>query len=187
MSCLQWIKSNISLVFLFEQLDCKFYREAYLRIISGSNWESLKHIELKPNLPVCLIKSKECNYFVLLHGFCRSSCHLPHLDFSFSLLFMSYFKPSAELKLPASHFYVINWNWKVGNIIKSQRNLFFSIALVETHHQAAYSSIKSWAKFGLWSNSSRSTELAKVRSFGNICVKVYVIWKQMKFGYCKPP
>ena len=27
-----------------------------LSIISGSNWENLKHIELKPNLPVCLLK-----------------------------------------------------------------------------------------------------------------------------------
>ena len=31
-------------------------------IISGSNWENLKHIELQPNLPVCLYK-KECTCF----------------------------------------------------------------------------------------------------------------------------
>ena len=34
--------------------EMSFEIKRTLSIISGSNWENLKHIELKPNLPVCL-------------------------------------------------------------------------------------------------------------------------------------
>ena len=33
-------------------------------IISGSNWENLKHIELQSNLLVCMLINKECIHII---------------------------------------------------------------------------------------------------------------------------